>query len=381
MNEAKNPARILVVDDEGRNRRLLTAMLEADGYAATEAADGAQALELARQSPPDLVLLDIMMPVMDGYAVAQALKAHAATRAIPVIMVTALDDREARLHGLEAGAEEFVTKPVDRNELRIRVRNLLRLKEFSDVLQCSREQLQIANDKLNETNRGLEAFSYSASHDLRAPLRHISGYSAMLVHEMAGQLSAKAMHYLQEITGASRRMAQLIDDLLHFSRADRADMQRTRVDLNAVVEACIDELGMATGGAKITWKVSRLPGVTGDPAMLRQVFANLLGNAVKYSARRDAAVIEVGLGRTDEREVTFFVRDNGAGFDMKNAHRLFQAFQRLHSADQFEGTGIGLATARRVVERHGGRIWAEGAPDAGAVFYVSLPSASVQDKT
>jgi len=134
MNEARKPARILVVDDEDRNRRLLVAMIEAEGYTAPEAADGAQALELARQSPPDIVLLDIMMPGMDGYEVARALKADAATMAIPVVMVTALDDRESRLRGLEAGAEEFVTKPVDRNELRIRVRNLLRLKEFSDFL-------------------------------------------------------------------------------------------------------------------------------------------------------------------------------------------------------------------------------------------------------
>lgn len=239
------------------------------------------------------------------------------------------------------------------------------------VVQLNAE-LQAGSAQLVEANGELESFSYSVSHDLRAPLRHVQGYVELLDRASAGQLSAKAQRYVEIIKAASVDMGQLIDDLLEFSRMGRAEMRESRVELAALVHETIRKLEMATAGRNIVWQVAPLPVVLGDPAMLQQVMANLVGNAVKYSARRDPARIEIACAGDEDGRAVLFVRDNGAGFDMQYVDKLFGVFQRLHRADEFEGTGIGLATVRRIVARHGGRAWAEGAPDQGATFYVTL---------
>ncbi len=226
--------------------------------------------------------------------------------------------------------------------------------------------------EVEAANRELEAFSYSVSHDLRAPLRHIDGYLEMLMDESADDLPESARHNLEVIGDSSRRMSALIDDLLAFSRMGRTELRVHRVELDALVREVIENLEMATRGRTIEWKIDPLPAVAGDPAMLRQVYANLLGNAVKYTEPRSVARIEVGsMGEESGRRV-FFVRDNGVGFDMKYYSRLFGIFQRLHRAREFEGTGIGLANVRRIIERHGGRVWAEAEPDRGATFFFTL---------
>jgi signal transduction histidine kinase len=226
--------------------------------------------------------------------------------------------------------------------------------------------------QLEEINKELEAFSYSVSHDLRMPLRHINGYIDLLVKESGGALSQEAQRYLEVVTGASRKMGQLIDDLLSFSRMGRAEMNERSVDLDALVQHVILSLEADTRGRNIAWTISPLPAVKGDSSMLQQAFANLLGNAVKYTRQRDPAQIEIGCSGEQEGQVILFVRDNGVGFEMKYADKLFGVFQRLHRADQFEGTGIGLANVRRIIARHGGRIWAEAAQDRGATFYFTL---------
>jgi PAS domain S-box-containing protein len=219
----------------------------------------------------------------------------------------------------------------------------------------------------------IESFSYSVSHDLRAPLRHVQGYVAMLQQSTQGQLSEKAQRHLKMINDASVQMGQLIDDLLEFSRMGRVGMSEGHVPLDELVRECLRGLEMQMQGRDIRWKIAEpLPTVVGDVAMLRQVVTNLLGNAIKYSRHRHPAEIEVGCAGDEDGRVIVFVRDNGAGFDMKYAHKLFGVFQRLHRADEFEGTGIGLATVHRVVSRHGGRVWAEGAIDQGATFYFTL---------
>lgn len=241
-------------------------------------------------------------------------------------------------------------------------------KRVSEVLAKQRElaaQLQAANQEL-------EAFSYSVSHDLRAPLRHVQGYVQMLRRTVDGQLSEKAGHYLQTISDASVEMGQLIDDLLAFSRMGRTELHETPASLDALVQDTVRGLEMATRGRHIIWKIAPLPMVFGDPSMLKQVLTNLIGNAVKYTGRHDEAEIEIGCAGEEEGRIIFFVRDNGAGFDMQYAHKLFGVFQRLHRADEFEGTGIGLATVRRIIARHGGRTWAEGSPGKGATFYFTL---------
>lgn len=226
--------------------------------------------------------------------------------------------------------------------------------------------------QLQEANQELESFSYSVSHDLRAPLRHVHGYVEMLHRATNGQLSDQARRYLNIIGAASVEMGQLIDDLLAFSRVGRTPMATAAVRLDDVVREVIQGLEMATRDRPIVWLIPPLPVVTGDPALLKQVLANLVGNAVKYSRDRNPARIEIGRAGEDDGRVVLFVRDNGAGFDMQYAHKLFGVFQRLHRAEEFEGTGVGLATVRRIVTRHGGRVWAEGAPGEGATFYFSL---------
>ncbi len=239
--------------------------------------------------------------------------------------------------------------------------------------------LQNRTNELENANKELESFSYSVSHDLRAPLRHIHGYVEMLTGVTEGQLSDKAKRYLKVITDASVEMAQLIDDLLAFSRMGRIEFHESAVSLDVCVRETIKGLEMATKGRNINWKIASLPNVQGDAAMLKQVFSNLLGNAVKYSRKRDPAEIEIGQAGEEDGRAVFFVRDNGAGFDMKYGHKLFGVFQRLHRAEEFEGTGIGLATVRRIISRHGGRTWAEGESGKGATFYFTLKAVAPDD--
>lgn len=226
----------------------------------------------------------------------------------------------------------------------------------------------------------LEAFSYSVSHDLRAPLRHITGFAELLSQDAGPRLDAQGRKYIATIVGAAQRMAQLIDSLLSFSRMSRSTFAARRVKLaELVAQARQEVMAQANAGdRRIEWRIGPLPDVDGDPAMLRQVFINLLSNAVKYTGRCPEAVIEVGTVPGPPHEVVVFVRDNGAGFDMQYADKLFGVFQRLHRAGEFDGTGIGLANVKRIVTRHGGRVWADARVDEGATFFVSLPLQGAQ---
>ena len=226
---------------------------------------------------------------------------------------------------------------------------------------------------LEAANKELEAFSYSVSHDLRAPLRHIDGYAALLRKSVEQSLNEKAARYLQTISDSAKQMGQLIDDLLVFSRMGRQEMLHTAVNLDQLIKNILSDLRLDLQGREISWSIAALPEVQGDPAMLRQVFMNLIANAVKFTSTRPIATIEIGVQHPSSTEIVLFVRDNGVGFDMQYAPKLFGVFQRLHRADEFEGTGIGLANVRRIVHRHGGRTWAEAVPDKGATFYVLLP--------
>ena len=234
-------------------------------------------------------------------------------------------------------------------------------------------ELQRRGELLQAANKELEAFSYSVSHDLRAPLRHIDGYAALLSKTAGEALNDKARRYLETISASAKQMGQLIDDLLVFSRMGRQEMLHSTVNLNQLAKTVIHDLRLDLQDKTISWTISSLPDVPGDPAMLRQVFMNLLTNAVKFTATRPTPRIEIGAIRNTPGEVTVFVRDNGVGFDMQYVNKLFGVFQRLHRNDEFEGTGIGLANVRRIIHRHGGRPWAEGALDQGATFYFTLP--------
>lgn len=227
--------------------------------------------------------------------------------------------------------------------------------------------------EIETANKELEAFSYSVSHDLRAPLRHITGFVELLNKRELTTLDEKSRHYLEVISTASRQMGVLIDDLLSFSRMGRAEMMKSKIDFVPLVQEVANELTEEVKGREIVWKITPLPVVEGDRAMLRLVMVNLIANALKFTRSRNQARIEIGAITDHPDETLFYIRDNGVGFDIKYVDKLFGLFQRLHSSEEFEGTGVGLANVQRIIRRHGGRIWAEGAVDGGATFWFTLP--------
>jgi signal transduction histidine kinase len=370
-------ARVLVADDNADMRQYLVRLLSP--RCIVEAVeDGQAALESALKRPPDLVLSDVMMPRMDGVALVRALRADPRTSTVPVVLLSARAGEEAVVGGLETGASDYLVKPFSARELLSRVGTHL------EMARVRRAATEVANE-LAETraalladvegkNQELEAFSYSVSHDLRAPLRSIDGFSHALLEDHAGKLDAKGKDYLLRVRQSAQRMGELIDDLLQLSRVGRADLERDRVDLSGMARAAAEELQKKDPGRQVTICIEDRLIAEADSGLMRVVFENLLGNAWKFTAKVLEARIEMGAEQQDGGTV-FFVRDNGAGFDMKYAERLFSPFQRLHTESEFPGTGIGLATVHRIIDRHGGRIRAASVVGQGATFYFTIPPA------
>ncbi|HTE50445.1 MAG TPA: response regulator [Kofleriaceae bacterium] len=382
---------VLVVDDEMRNRVLVRAYLS-DTYHVLEAEGAARAFAILKEEPVDLVLLDVMMPEMDGLEACRVMKQRTSDPYLPVLLLTALGDQQERNAGLEAGADDFLTKPVDRQELLLRVNAFIRIKRQDDrihrqlrkvterdrLIQRQLEELErmaVARRQwaaeLERANRELEAFSYAVSHDLRAPLRAIDGFSEALLTDQADRLDDQGRSDLARIRKATAHMSSLIDGLLDLSRVTGGQLDRESVNLSQIAEAVLEELGRRDPTRRVTSDLEAGLVASGDRRLVTVALENLLGNAWKFSARRAEAHIELGRVVLDG-EVTFFVRDDGAGFDPTYGGKLFKAFQRLHSRAEFDGTGIGLATVGRIVARHGGRIWAESSVDKGATFFFTL---------
>jgi two-component system sensor histidine kinase/response regulator len=383
--EPQLPVNILLVDDKTENLLALESILEAPGYHLVRALSGQDALlELLAQDYAAIVL-DVQMPGMTGIELAQIIRGRKKTRHIPILFLTAHSEENA-IAGYQAGAVDFLTKPVQPAVLRSKVAVFAELFRKSGALAAEVEERRQAEERIGQLNKELservdelaaanaelESFSYTVSHDLRAPLRQVSGFIALLQEGLGGRQNAQDAEYIGLIETAVTRMGHLIDDLLRFSRFGRTELNRAIVNLTPLVEQVRETLAPASSGRDVRWKIGALPEVEGDPAMLRQVFASLLDNALKFTRKQACAEIEIGARREPDEHV-FFVRDNGVGFDPRYAEKLFGVFQRLHTGTEFEGTGIGLASVRRIIQRHNGRSWAESVSGEGTVVYFSLP--------
>jgi len=389
------PKRILTVDDSFTYLHELADELREEGYDVILAGSGKEALELLEVQSVDCILLDLLMPNLSGKETCQIIKKRATWRQIPLVILTAVEEAQALVEGINAGADDYVPKSSDFGVLKARVRAQLRRKQFEDENHSIHEQLlqkelevaqakasqEIAEtraslmDELERKNRELEAFTYSVSHDLRAPVRALHGFSQMLLEDFADQLPPKAQDYLGKIREAAIRMGNLVEALLQLSKLDRAKLNRELVDVSQLARAIAGELQLSEPERQVDFVIEDGLVVEADPNLTRAVLDNLMGNAWKFTRKEPHARIEVG---TSPKEVlvTCFVRDNGAGFDLSHADKLFAPFQRMHKEVDFPGTGIGLATVRRIVERHGGRVWAESKVGQGATFWFTLGSSS-----
>ena len=375
---------VLVIEDEQTQRMVLRAVLERDGFSVEEAVDGVEGLHAFDRVRPDIVLLDVRMPVMDAFATCAALRRRPGGDRVPILMLTILNDIESINRAYEAGATDFITKPVAWPVLGHRLRYMQRASEAFQILARSETELMrrvaertaelnAANVELEAANHELEAFTYSVSHDLRAPLRVVCSYAAVLKSEAVAP-DSRDHELLGRIVSQIQRMSSMIDDLLRFSHISRGSgLTLEQVDLASLVARTIRS--MRAGHPRAAINVSPLPNARCDAGLMQQVFENLIGNALKYSAKKDAPEVEIGIESSGGENV-FFVRDNGAGFDMAHAQTLFGVFRRFHNESEFPGIGVGLAIVKRIIERHRGRIWAQSSPEAGATFYFTLGDAA-----
>lgn len=369
MSEASVP-KILILDDEVAQMKALCNTLQDQHYHTAGFSSAKAALAELEKRSYDLVLTDLMMPEMDGISFLQV--ALAGDPNLVGIVMTGQGTIQTAVEAMKAGALDYVLKPFKLSTVLPVLERALAVRRLRHENRVLQRNLRDRTEQLEAANKELEAFSYSVSHDLRKPVQHIDGFAEALLKSESG-LSAAGRTELNRISDSARYMGKLIDDLLEFSRVSRAEINRIDVNLNELVEEVIRATQPETVGRRIVWKKKLLPRVPADPTLLRQVLANLVFNAVKYTRPRPSAEIEIGCQEGADNEIVIFIRDNGVGFDMQYVDKLFGVFQRLHTVDQFEGTGIGLANVQRIIARHHGRVWAEGKVDSGATFYFSLP--------
>lgn len=377
---------ILLVDDQPEGLLALEALLQGPERNIVKTRSGREALRQLLKADFALILLDVQMPDMDGFQTAELIRQRDSSKNTPIVFLTAGHKSEANIfRGYAVGAVDYVLKPIVPEILRSKVSVFVDLARQTELVrrqadqlrQSEQEALQLAQARANllaeleVANRELEAFVYSVSHDLRAPLRRINGFAGILLEDFSTQLDPVAKGYLERVSQAGRHMCQLLDDLLNLSRVTRKELSRRRTDLDSLVKEVRDSLQPEIEGREIEWQIGRLPTVECDPGLIKQVFANLLLNAIKYTRPRQRATIQVDQMICDGQPAVF-VRDNGVGFDMKYVDKLFGVFQRLHRQEDFEGTGVGLATVQRIIHKHGGRVWAEAEPYKGATFYFIL---------
>lgn len=382
--------RILVVDDNDAGRYVTVHPLRQGGYTVLEARDGAGAL-LALRSVPDLIVLDINLPDVDGFTLCRAIRMDPSVQHMAILMISAAYlSAPDMARGLDAGADAYLVHPIDPQVLLASVRALLKMRAAEATvrtLNATLEQrievrtqqlveqqadLTRSNEALRLANEELEAFTYSASHDLRTPVRHITGFADLALRELRGSPNPKVERQVTIIREAAERMNALIDAMLTLSRTSQQELRIAPVDLGVLIGQAQRDVELEFPGRTVNWLISPLPEVAGDTSTLQQVMTNLVSNAVKFSKNREHADVRISV-ETRPEEWVVLVRDNGEGFDATYASKLFGVFQRLHRYDAFEGTGVGLATVRRIVARHGGRVFAESHGLQGATFGFTLP--------
>ena len=389
----KKELNILLVEDNKGDERLIRELLGEQKLIRFNIEMASSLKESERKISEnlfDIILLDLGLPDSSGLETLIKLIAIFPGLAT-IIILTGLNDTEIGLKAVNNGAQDYIIKgQVDSEKLlksiiysfeRSRLNRELktqieaRMLAERETLKLNSELEQRIHDRtaqLEIVNTELEAFSHSVSHDLRAPLRHINGFAEILKEEFGDQLPEKARSYLNVIEDAAKKMNRLIDDLLNLSRTNRTELKKSTIKMKQVLDDAISEVGPLLENRKVDFKISELPEVIGDYNLLRMVWINLLDNAIKYTRPRKKAVIKIDC-KKEKKEYIFCIRDNGVGFDMQYADKLFGVFQRLHAEDEFEGNGIGLSNVRRIISRHHGRTWAEAELDKGAAFYFSLP--------
>jgi signal transduction histidine kinase len=377
---------ILLVDDQPANLIALEAMLQGLGQNLIKAESGLEALKWLLTHEFAVILLDVKMPEMDGFETATLIRQRDKSRHTPILFLTAADNTQTQaVRGYALGAVDYLVKPVVPEFVRSKVAVFVELAKKTELLkrqarllaESEQAALELAEARaelvrdLEHKNRELESFSYAVSHDLRAPLRRIDSFTRAVVESQGEHLDEAGQRFLSRVREASQHMSQLIDDVLYLSRVTRADLREQEVDLSALASLILRRFQETEPARSVEVKIRPSVVVTGDGQLLRIVLENLLGNAWKFTANQPAARIEFGVTQV-AGEPTYFIRDNGAGFDMTYADRLFGPFQRLHPQDEFSGSGIGLATVQRIIHRHGGRVWAEGLVGQGATFQFTL---------
>ncbi len=363
-------ARLLVVDDEAPLMEALCRTLRDEGYQVTGVTSGAEALGQLQEGRFDLLLTDLVMPQMDGVLlIGQALVRDPA---LVAIVMTGQGSISSAVEAMKAGAADYVLKPFKLSAVLPALERALMLRRLRLRNAELEQRVQVRTAELEAANHELDQFCHSVSHDLRTPLRTMTGFAELLRDHHAAELPPEVRRLLGLILAGAEEMDQLTNALLDFSRLGRQPLVRQMIELDRLCREVFSGLERERAGRRVEFRVAPLPAVSADPALLRLVLVNLLSNALKYTRPANPAVIEIGRRPSAAGPTVFFVRDNGVGFDLLQAGRLFGVFQRLHPAAAFEGTGVGLATVRRIVERHGGRIWAESVPGAGATFLFTL---------
>ena len=406
---------IVVVEDSPVQAKKLRFLLEQNSFEVQICVNGMEALEFLKTKRPTLIISDIVMPEMDGYQFCKKIKEEVDYKDIPIILLTSLQDPLDIIKGLQASADNFITKPFDENYLISRIQYLLanrnirmssgsaemvievvfrgekyninsERKQILDLLLSVYEAailrndeliktqalLQTANEDLQSTNMELEAFARTVSHDLRTPIHQIVGLTEILQAELADRLDEESKSFLEIIMQSATNMAQLVEDLLKLSMSNKTNLEYSKVNLTKLANQIVDNFKQNEPNRLVNIFIQENMECNGDQGLLKVVLENLIGNAWKYSGKQN--VTEIAIQRLDDFKAnSFLIKDNGVGFDIANRHKLFNPFERLHSKEDFPGTGVGLATVKRIIERHNGHIWADSSVGNGATFYWTLP--------